>query len=265
MRAPTPQAAGHAPWLQRPGLAGGIDQDGSRAAELLACGFGSVEFGSVTAQPLPGQNAGVAALVQALAAALAAVPQGTALRAQPCAVGIGLAVPPTVALAQVAVQWMAGYEAAAKVADYASLNLSARAHQRLLEPAGLAVLGAAFSAVAWLRQQQGHSARLAVKLPGSHPAAPMVAALAMAAGFDQLTVVLPGGSERWACLSALRQQIGPAPDLVAVGGIRCSADVAQALACGASGVQVHGLFAAYGAQCLQRLALPASNASSTGS
>ncbi|MGL4434425.1 MAG: hypothetical protein ACRCVM_01150, partial [Giesbergeria sp.] len=116
MRAPTPQAAGHATWLQRPGLAGGIDQDGSRAAELLTCGFGSVEFGSVTAQPLPGQNAGVAALVQALAAALAAVPQGTALRARPCAVGIGLAAPPTVALAQVAVQWMAGYEAAAKVA-----------------------------------------------------------------------------------------------------------------------------------------------------
>ena len=29
----------------------------------------------------------------------------------------------------------------------------------------------------------------------------------------------------------------------------------KALACGASGVQVHGLFAAYGAQCLQRLAL----------
>ena len=28
------------PWLARPGLAGGIDKDGSRALELLGLGFG---------------------------------------------------------------------------------------------------------------------------------------------------------------------------------------------------------------------------------
>lgn len=35
-------------WLNRPGLAGGIDKTGERADELLGLGFGSVEFGSVT-------------------------------------------------------------------------------------------------------------------------------------------------------------------------------------------------------------------------
>ena len=45
------------PWHARPGLAGGIDKDGRRAAELLAYGFGSVEVGSV----LPDDAAAVAA------------------------------------------------------------------------------------------------------------------------------------------------------------------------------------------------------------
>ena len=98
--------------------------------------------------------------------------------------------------------------------------------------------------------------RLAIKLPGTHPGASTAAALALAAGIDQLTVVLPDTGERWACLSALRQQVGAGPDLVAVGGIRCRADVDRARACGASGVQVHRLFTAQGAQCLQGLIQP---------
>ena len=56
MNARIPLAPSPATWLQRPGLAGGIDQDGG-PPELLGHGFGSVEFGSVTAQPLPGHNA----------------------------------------------------------------------------------------------------------------------------------------------------------------------------------------------------------------
>ena len=258
MNARIPLAPSPATWLQRPGLAGGIDQDGGRAAELLGHGFGSVEFGSVTAQPLPGHNVGVAALVQALKNALAAAPQSAPQGRAPCAVGIGLGVPAAVALEHVAAQWLAGFAAAAEVAHYVSLNLSARAHQRLLEPAGLAVLGAAFVAVATLRDQthqlgregQHGAVRLAIKLPGTHPGASTAAALALAAGIDQLTVVLPDTGERWACLSALRQQVGPGPDLVAVGGIRCRADVDRARA---SGVQVHRLFTAQGAQCLQGL------------
>lgn len=264
MNARIPLAPSPATWLQRPGLAGGIDQDGGRAAELLGHGFGSVEFGSVTAQPLPGHNVGVAALVQALKNALAAAPQSAPQGRAPCAVGIGLGVPAAVALEHVAAQWLAGFAAAAEVAHYVSLNLSARAHQRLLEPAGLAVLGAAFVAVATLRDQthqlgregQHGAVRLAIKLPGTHPGASTAAALALAAGIDQLTVVLPDTGERWACLSALRQQVGAGPDLVAVGGIRCRADVDRARACGASGVQVHRLFTAQGAQCLQELIQP---------
>ena len=54
--------------LPRLGLAGGIDRDGSRAAELLAAGFGSVEFGTVTPDAQPGCHSSVALLVQRLAA-----------------------------------------------------------------------------------------------------------------------------------------------------------------------------------------------------
>ena len=57
-------------------------------------------------------------------------------------------------------------------------------------------------------------------------------------------------------IAILRQQVGAGPDLVAVGGIRCRADVDRARACGASGVQVHRLFTAQGAQCLQGLIQP---------
>ena len=39
------------PWHARPGLAGGIDKDGTRGAELLGLGFGSVEFGTVAVGP----------------------------------------------------------------------------------------------------------------------------------------------------------------------------------------------------------------------
>jgi dihydroorotate dehydrogenase len=49
-------------WHARPGLAGGIDKDGSRADELLGIGFGSVEFGSVMPEAVPAVAARLAAL-----------------------------------------------------------------------------------------------------------------------------------------------------------------------------------------------------------
>ena len=56
------------PWHARPGLAGGIDKDGTRAAELLGLGFGSVEFGTVAVGPRAGAE------LAALRARLAALP-----------------------------------------------------------------------------------------------------------------------------------------------------------------------------------------------
>lgn len=235
-------------WLDRPGLAGGIDKDGSRAVELLTCGFGSVEFGTVTAEPLPGQNGGVAALV----AALRRSPE----KAGRSAIGIGLGLPAETVPDRVALEWAQGFALAAELADYVSLNLSARANRRFLDLPHPPMLAAAFAGVVELRDRwrtHGREVWLAVKLPIDHGAAVDVAKLAVGAGIDQLTTVLPDEGQRWERLTELRENVGRNACLVAVGGIRNATAVATARASGANGVQVHRLFVEQGAQCLRTL------------
>lgn len=240
-------------WLPtRPGLAGGIDNDGSRAAELLAAGFGSVEFGTVTPRPEPGANPGVVAL----AARLRALPP----RAQGAArVGIGIGMGGDAAPETLAAEWCCGYQTACEVADYLSFNLSARRYQALLTPAHWPLLLQALGAVANERQRQvaagGRRLPLALKLPlgpaGGFPLA--LAQAAAAAGFDAVTAVLPASSERLDRLRLLSAQLQGQAAIVAVGGIRSAADVRAALAAGANAVQVHSVFAQRGAACLPDL------------
>ena len=137
------------PSLPRLGLAGGIDRDGSRAAELLAAGFGSVEFGTVTPDAEPGRHPGVAALAQRLAALGPRLPatQNSAL------IGIGLGLSQGAAPAALRAHWLAGLQAAAPVADYLSFNLSAAANRPLLGEEHAALLAAALAAVADARER----------------------------------------------------------------------------------------------------------------
>lgn len=235
-------------WLDRPGLAGGIDKDGRRAAELLGCGFGSVEFGSVTAQPLPGQNGGIVALATTLGALSPATGRS--------AIGIGLGLPPEVEAERIPHEWAAGFGVAALVADYISLNLSARANRRFLDPVHRPMLAAAFAGVSHLRdaiRAGGRDVWLAVKLPVNHAETCDVAKVALNGGIDQLTVVLPDEGPRWERFSELVESLGGQGCLVAVGGIRNAAEAAAARASGALGVQVHRLFVEQGAQCLRTL------------
>lgn len=257
-------------WLpSRPGLAGGIDNDGSRAAELLAAGFGSVEFGTVTPRPEPGAHPGANPGVVALAACLRALPPrapGAAL----VGIGIGIGMRGDAAPVTLAAEWCCGYQAAWDVADYLSFNLSARRYQALLTPAHWPLLLRAFDAVANERQRHviagDRYLPLAVKLPlgpaGEFPLA--LAQAAAAAGFDAVTAVLPASSERLDRLRLLRSQLQGQAAIVAVGGIRSAADVRAALAAGANAVQVHSVFAQLGAACLPELLdldLPAQGAS----
>lgn len=240
-------APGALPWLARPGLAGGIDKDGSRAAELLGLGFGSVEFGSVTVHPVAGSNPGLAALVARLSALDRSAPQRTAI-------GIGLGLPPEATAETLAYEWQAGLTAAWPVADYVSLNLSARANQRFLEPAHRASLLAALRAVATCRDrlaEAGHHVPLAVKIPLAE-AAGLLETLTET-GFAQLTVVHPDHVAGFDALADLTDGSGR-PALVAVGGISHAADVAAARAAGADGVQVHRMFVEQGTACLAQLA-----------
>lgn len=230
-------------WLDRPGLAGGIDKSGERATELLGLGFGSVEFGSATVRPLPGGNPGLDALLAGLNAAWRRDLPATA-------VGVGLGLPPELPPDELASEWQSGLERLADAPfrpDYLSLNLSAATNRRFTIPEWRPVLHSALIAVA--RFYDAHSPSLpvlAIKLPVE--AIPGLWPLLVAAGVRQVTAVLPERADavaRLAEVGALCGKGGPA--IVAVGGICDAAGRRAALAAGASEIQVHRLFLAAGA------------------
>ncbi|MDO8770562.1 MAG: hypothetical protein Q7K57_18030, partial [Burkholderiaceae bacterium] len=94
---------------------------------------------------------------------------------------------------------------------------------------------------------------LALKLPLEAQPLSTAAQMALAAGFDAVIAVLPPRPERLDWLHAWAQRINGAAQLVAVGGIRSSADVRAALDAGASGIQVHSVFVEQGSACLPPL------------
>lgn len=227
-------------------LAAGHDRSGERAAELFAAGFGGVEFGSVAAFPDPGQ---------ADAGALAARLAPFAGRRQRPLIGINLCL--AASRLRPAEDWLAGLRICAPAADYLAFNLSAEAARPLLADDAAPLLRQSFAALGAARDAlasaAGRRPGLALKLPLMSPL-PAAARLAAEAGFDALIAVLPGGADAPRLLHALRAALaaeaGRAPSLIAVGGIRCAADVARALAGGACAVQVHAAFAERGAACV---------------
>lgn len=236
-------------WPCRLGLAGGIDKDGSRAAELLAAGFDSVEFGTVTPQPEEGGNPGVTALVSRLAALL------PPLTVKP-RIGIGIGMSSGVPPSALPAEWTAGLRGARDIADYVCFNLSARRYQSLLNAAHLPLLQHAFETVAAARQsEQGHHVALVLKLPlDVQDAFPLtLAEAAVANGFDAIVAVLPESVHRLDRLRLLADHLRGRAGLVAVGGIRNAEDAQTAYAAGADGVQVHRIFAELGAACLPAL------------
>ena len=234
-------------WHARPGLAGGIDPDGLQAEALLNIGFGSVEFGSV----MPDAQTAVAARLAAVHGRWET------------AIGAGIGLPPAWPADGLAGAWMAGLNAFWPALDYLSFNLSAAANQRFLQAELLPYVQQSCQALIARRDQlaasSGHYLPLALKLPlGAGDAAlPGAALIAAAAGFDQLTLVLPDDAGRFVRFKYLRDVLEKSsalpPVLLAVGGIRCAADVLAARQAGAAGVQVHRLFVEQGANCLLSL------------
>lgn len=239
-------------------LAAGIDRDGQRAAELLALGFGGVEFGTVGIVPVSGRHAGAAALAQRLAP--------FAARRQRPALGINLGL---AADAPDADDWLAGVPLCAPAADFLTLNLSAESAAAWRAPASAprlwrALCGAREVRDAWAAAH-GRRPTLVLKLP-LDASFPPLAGLAARAGVDALLVVLPvrgalsEGADAGAFARAragLAADCGRLPELLAVGGIRRAADVAALLAAGAFAVQVHGAFAEQGGGCVDDLLFPA--------
>lgn len=236
-------------WHARPGLAGGIDKDGSRAEELLGLGFGSVEFGSV--------------MPAAVLIATSRLAELSPLRMT--AIGVGVGLPPEWPADDLGDAWMRGLNELWPVADYLSFNLSAAANRRFLLPEHESRLTGVCRALAARRDQlaaeRGRHLPLALKLPlgGDGESLPRMAGVAAEAGFDQLTLVLPEGGGGLVRLESLAnsfaKDLNGGPALIAVGGIRCAADVRAARRAGAAGVQVHRLFVEQGAACLAALEL----------
>lgn len=232
-------------WLNRPGLAGGIDKTGGRAGELLELGFGSIEFGSVTCQPLPGHNPGLEALVRAIAT----------VKAKKCpksAIGLGLGLPSDLPPEALADEWLRGLELLADlpaVLDYLSLNLSAAANRRFVAEPLRPILLDALERVALFRSRRNPDDQplLVLKLP-LEAAAGLMPAMRQA-GVGQATVVISDGLDRSGGLVLIRQLCAAVPDvrIVAVGGIRTATDRLEMLNAGCAGVQVHRLFVAEGA------------------
>ncbi|MBI2306250.1 MAG: dihydroorotate dehydrogenase [Rhodocyclales bacterium] len=240
------------------GLAGGIDKDGSRAAELLAAGFASIEFGSVAAGIAGYPDAGAAVLAERLGA-LAALADERPRPAPSPRIGVGVSRPPGAPSAALADCWLAALEALAGVADYVSFNLSAAANRPLLAAEQRPLLARSFATVAAWRDVSaaagGRRLDLAVKLPlgALGELLPSAALLAAAAGFDQLTVVRADDDAGFSRLTALDRHLHGGLPLVVVGGIRSAADVGAARAAGAAGVQVHRLFVEQGVRCVETL------------
>lgn len=239
-------------WSERPGLAGGIDKDGGNAAALLASGFGSVEFGTVTAQPAPGHNPGVAALVEKLAALDGTQRCGTKI-------GVSLGAGSDAAPSALAAEWLAGMDAAWPVADYLCFNLSARAYRPLLTAQHTGLLTDAIATIlrqrARLGEQSGRRVAVALKLPlgvaDGHWPGTLQAIAGM--GLDAMIAVLPEGDERLRALSGLASLARGETMLLAVGGVRTAEDVRAVLAAGAQGIQVHSAFVERGIDCLPPL------------
>jgi dihydroorotate dehydrogenase len=174
------------------------------------------------------------------------------------AIGIGLGLPPDLPPIRLAAEWLAGLRLLAEapaLADYLSLNLSAAANRRFVGVELRSILLDALAAVADFRSGQEANQRpfLALKLPVD--AAPGLWPALVAAGFDQLTVVLPDGAGRLESLArvATLAASGEGPVLVAVGGIRDAVGRQAVCAAGAREVQVHRLFAEAGVATLDRL------------
>lgn len=239
-------------WHSRLGLAGGVDKDGSRAIELFAAGFDSVEFGTVTPLPEPGGNPGVAAL----AARLSALEPHHIGNSR---IGIGIGMNSNAAPATLPAKWLSGLRDAWGAADYLSFNLSARAYRPLLAAEHLPLLLHAFEGVVAERQCRtangDRHVALTLKLPlgSTDDLALTLAEAAAETGFDAVTAVLPECAERLDRLRALASRLHGKAALVAVGGIRNAADMRAVLAAGASGVQVHTVFAQLGAACVPAL------------
>jgi dihydroorotate dehydrogenase len=128
------------------GLAAGMDKDGEVIEAMFAMGFGSLELGTVTPNPQPGNpkprlfrypdhhaivnrmgfnNAGVTALVERVQRYRAKCPQATGV------IGINIGKQKETPIEGATADYLYGFNAVADVADYIAVNISSPNTQNL--------------------------------------------------------------------------------------------------------------------------------------
>jgi dihydroorotate dehydrogenase len=238
------------------GLAAGYDRSGERLAELERQGFGFVELGTVTPEPVAGHNPGVNVLVTA-------VMRHCAMRRpenpKPL-IGINLGRQPQHPLCEAGHDFETGMRHAWRCADYLAINLTGPA-ARALHTADRE--GELLAVLEHVREQQERlSASTSRRVPVlvKYPVVPGARLDHIRAlRFDGMIAVFedePCGSPVLAArqdFARLAQALAPATSLIAGSGIRSAADALRYLAAGAPLVQVYRAYAEQRTELIRRI------------
>ena len=238
------------------GLAAGYDRSGERLAELERQGFGFVELGTVTPEPVAGHNPGVEALATAVNRYRAMRWPGNPEQL----IGINLGRQPQHPLCDAGHDFETGMRHAWRCTDYLAINLTgpaARAlHTEDREGELLAVLERVREHQERLSASMGRRVPVLVKYPVI-PGAPLEQIRALR--FDGVIAVFedePCGSPVLAAqqgFARLAQALAPSTSLIAGSGIRSAADALRYLAAGAALVQVYRAYVEQGTELIRRI------------
>jgi dihydroorotate dehydrogenase len=238
------------------GLAAGFDRDASRIDEILEWGFGFVELGTVTPQPVPDHNPGAAVLAANLARNQM---RSRAIGTRPV-IGVSLGMQPGSSPEDASSDYVRGMRALWSRADYLVLNFTSTAAQRLhaKDRRGtlLALLAHAQEERQRLAVDTGRGVPLLIKWPvgPSCNEAVRLARRIRALRYDGMVAAFDAeiaGALTWeawvprACRS-IAEALGPEITLVAVGGVDCARRAVEVRRAGATLVQVYRGFVRLG-------------------
>lgn len=238
------------------GLAAGYDRSGERLSELEGEGFGFVELGTVTPEPVAGHNPGVDALARAVNRYRAMRRRGNPAQL----IGINLGRQPERPLCDAGHDFETGMRRAWCCADYLAINLTGPAARALLvadrEDELLAVLKRVREQQERLTVSTSRRVPVLVKYPVASGAwLDHIRAL----GFEGVIAVFEDGLADSPVLAAqhavacLARALAPSTALVAGSGIRSAADASRYLAAGARLVQVYRAYVEQGGELIRRI------------
>ena len=242
------------------GLGAGFDRYASHIAEVRGWGFGFVELGTVTPQPVAGHNPGAAELAANLS-------RRRKHRGSPV-LGVNLGIQPGTPLEAACQDYVHGMNVLWRAADYLVLNFTSQHARPLrdprLRPILLTLLATVMDAHRELARQHGRAVPLLVKWPVGPNMQDAVAVAGRLRGFGYAGVVAafepqaPGFIhwEAWvpAACRALVAAMGPACSLIAVGGVDCAERARALCEAGAALVELYGAFVQQGPALVRALA-----------